>query len=89
MKFTPIAAALGGSLGEEIAGAFRDLYSLYPASLTDWFASLYDPEIGGFYFSCPARDTEGFLPDAENRNDMESIPAGPRRAGDRTMSKTA
>jgi len=66
MKFTPIAAALGGSLGEEIAGAFRDLYSLYPASLTDWFASLYDPEIGGFYFSCPARDTEGFLPDAES-----------------------
>ena len=31
-----------------------------------WYAGLWEPRIGGFYFSNSARDHEGFLPDLES-----------------------
>ena len=59
----------------ELSEAMRELYSLYSDELVDWFASLYDIDIGGFYYSASARDNEKtvwaekeylLLPDAES-----------------------
>lgn len=52
--------------GTEMTEAFKSLYSLYKKSLVLWFADLYDPDIGGFYYSNSARNTMGFLPDVDS-----------------------
>lgn len=52
---------------EEFAAAIRSYYDyICTDNVVDWFADLYDPYIGGFYFSNSARNTEGFLPDIES-----------------------
>ena len=53
-------------LGREIDEAIAELYELYDPRVIDWFAGLWDGEIGGFYYSNSARDYEGFLPDIES-----------------------
>jgi len=52
--------------GKEVVSALKELYSLWDERLYLWLASLYDPKIGGFYFSACARDNEPFLPDIES-----------------------
>ena len=49
-------------------GAFEleQLYSIYDERLYVWFATLWDPQIGGFYFSSSGRDCDAFLPDVES-----------------------
>ncbi len=59
-------ASVKCELGEKTVTALRRLYDVYDEGLYIWYASLYDPEIGGFYFSESGRDTEGFLPDIES-----------------------
>jgi hypothetical protein len=44
----------------------RELLSIYDERIYIWLAGLYDKNIGGFYFSNSARDTDGFLPDIES-----------------------
>ena len=60
--------------GEEIVSALKDLYTIYDDRLITWYAGLYDPKIGGYYYSNSARDNETvehngktykLLPDAE------------------------
>ena len=46
--YKALADAVGGELGERIADAMRDLYSLYTPEMIDWFANLYDPRYGGY-----------------------------------------
>jgi len=53
-------------LGDGAADALIDLFSLSDDSLYIWLANLWDPDIGGFYYSNSARNTEGFLPDIES-----------------------
>lgn len=53
-------------IGREAVDELRDLYSIYDERYYIWIAGLWEPEIGGFYFSNSARDTEGFLPDIES-----------------------
>ena len=48
--------------------ALEELYTLYTDDMIYWFANLYDPETGGFYYSNSARDNIGFLPDLESTN---------------------
>ncbi len=56
-----------GADGEAIAKAIQDYYSVICTdNVISWFANLYDPETGGYYFSNDARNTEGFLPDIES-----------------------
>ena len=43
---------------KEVRKALYELYSLYDVEIVDWVAGLYDPKIGGFYFSNTARDRE-------------------------------
>lgn len=63
-------AALEEAIGEEYSGAviaaMRKLYTLYKPEAVSWLANLYDADIGGFYYSNSARNTEGFLPDIES-----------------------
>ena len=44
--------------GKETAEATEYLYSLYTDGIYKWLASIWDNKIGGFYFSCSARDNE-------------------------------
>ncbi|MBR3805911.1 MAG: hypothetical protein IKJ13_03645 [Clostridia bacterium] len=58
----------GSDSAVAIVEALKDLYTLYSGDMVNWFANLYDPEIGGFYYSMSARDNIGFLPDLESTN---------------------
>jgi len=57
---------LGGD-GAAVTKAAREYYEkVCTDNVISWFANLYDPEVGGYYFSNGARNTPGFLPDAES-----------------------
>lgn len=58
---------------DEVFAELKKLYSLYDDGLISWMANLYDPEIGGFYYSNSARDTVGYLPDVESTGQAFSI----------------
>lgn len=64
--FMKVRDRVGGELGERLTEKIAELYAVYDRRMIKWLAELYDPEIGGFYYSVPARDTEGFLPDIES-----------------------
>lgn len=66
VKWAELEAEVGGELGKNVVSAMKNLYSLYSDDLVYWFANLYDPAIGGFYYSNSARNTDGYLPDAES-----------------------
>ena len=53
---------------KQIRLAFEDCYKdmFGTGDLIEWAANLYDPVIGGFYYSNSARDNDGFLPDIES-----------------------
>lgn len=59
-------AAIEEYLGKENTDALRNFYNLYDEDLYIYIANLYDPAIGGFYYSASGRDTNGFLPDLES-----------------------
>ena len=65
-EWKKVAERIGGELGTSLAEKIAALYAVYDRRMLKWLAELYDPEIGGFYYSAPARDTEGFLPDIES-----------------------
>ena len=53
---------------EGVRAAVKDFYEDFydPEKLIRWWAGLYDPDLGAFYYSNSARDYEGFLPDIES-----------------------
>jgi hypothetical protein len=53
-------------IGKFAALELEQLYSLYDERLYVWLATLWDPQIGGFYFSFSGRDCDAFLPDIES-----------------------
>ncbi len=55
-----------GLISADAIAAMKELYGLFDTDTYMWIASLYDAEIGGFYFSESARDHVGFLPDVES-----------------------
>lgn len=67
-----------GDGGDAIVAALRDLFTVYDVGMVKWIADLYDPAIGGWYYSNSARDnatiTHGgveypLLPDIESTYD--------------------
>ena len=69
--------SLAQTHGEELASAIHELYNYYDGpKIAAWIANLYDPEIGGFYYSRSARDYVGFLPDLESTSQALSILGG-------------
>ena len=53
-------------LDDSVVDSLVNFYTLYGSELYLWLANLYDPDVGGFYYSGSARNTEGFLPDLES-----------------------
>ena len=53
-------------IGKFAAFELEQLYSIYDERLYVWLATLWDPQIGGFYFSSSGRDCDAFLPDIES-----------------------
>jgi len=49
---------------EAVKGFYEEFYD--PEKLIRWWAGLYDPDRGGFYYANSARDNDGFLPDMES-----------------------
>ena len=49
-----------------IVAELKNLYALYTDDVILWFANLYEPNGGGYYFSNSARNTVGYLPDLES-----------------------
>ena len=58
--------AASSVIGKGAVAELKNLLSLYDEGLYILMSELYDHEIGGFYYSLSARDTEGFLPDLES-----------------------
>lgn len=65
---TKLTTALGDDTEkvEEIYAALKSLYTNYNDGVISWFANLYEPSIGGYYYSNSARNTQGFFPDIES-----------------------
>nr|MBE6544707.1 hypothetical protein [Oscillospiraceae bacterium] len=59
-------AAIEAEKGKDVADAIRSLYNLYGTELYYLIANLYDPAVGGFYYSVSGRDNTGYLPDIES-----------------------
>lgn len=53
---------------DDLISALRELYSLYTPELAVWYGNLYDSDLGGFYYSNSAKESQGFLPDIESTN---------------------
>ena len=66
-----------GGDGEAFVAAMKEQYAIHSRKVLEWLAGLYDPNIGGFYYSNSARDNEyaelkdvrcKLLPDIESTN---------------------
>lgn len=66
-----------GANGGKIVEAMQDYYTIFEDKALAWLGSLFDPDIGGFYYSESARDNEmihfngkdyPFMPDIESTN---------------------
>lgn len=57
-----------GGDGREVVKALLEHYSIYNEKILVWLGSLYDTDVGGFYYSKSGRltDDERFLPDIES-----------------------
>ena len=54
------------TVGKDIADELKKTYDLFDETLYIWLAGLWEPSVGGFYYSETARDYDGFLPDIES-----------------------
>ncbi len=52
--------------GQDVSDALRAHYDLYDERFYTWIANLYDPGVGGFYYSNSGLATQGYLPDLES-----------------------
>ena len=66
-----------GGDGKAFVEAMKEQYAIHSRKVLEWLAGLYDPNIGGFYYSNSARDNEyvehngvryALLPDIESTN---------------------
>ncbi|MBO5009775.1 MAG: hypothetical protein J6D20_03630 [Clostridia bacterium] len=65
-KWTLLEKQIGAENGSKTTAALKQLYTIYIEELISWFANLYDPAVGGYYYSNSARNTPGYLPDADS-----------------------
>ena len=64
-----------GGNGKEVVKALGEHYAIYNEGLLRWLGDLYDPKIGGFYYSKSGRHTSDprFLPDIESTNQATNL----------------
>ncbi len=60
-------------LTEDIIDALKVHYSIFSDDAISWFANLYDPDTGGFYYSNSGRDTVQYAPDLESTRQILSF----------------
>jgi len=65
-QWAKLEEKIGGETGRAIVEAFQEMYKIYDHSVVTWFANLYDPGVGGFYYSNSARDNGSYAPDSES-----------------------
>ncbi|MBO5316312.1 MAG: hypothetical protein J6B48_07790 [Clostridia bacterium] len=53
-------------IGNDALYELKKLVDIYDEKMYIWLSGLWEPEIGGFYYSSSARDNDGFLPDLES-----------------------
>ena len=53
-------------ISDDAISKLSRMYGLFDQNLYLWLANLWDSDNGAFYYSCSARDYEGFLPDVES-----------------------
>ncbi len=59
--------ALDAVADDDVVSAFKSIYNYMDGGkIADFFANLWDGEVGGFYYTAGARDNVGFLPDLES-----------------------
>ena len=94
--YKDLAAKVGGEQGKRIAEAIRDMYTLYKPEMIDWFAELYDPTVGGYYYSNGAKDNEkihyqgvsyDLRPDSESTEQALRFISTSGLLGDRTLKE--
>ena len=64
--FENLEAQIGPEYGPAIVQALKEYYDTLNPDVVKWFANLYDPDLGGYYFSNSGRNTPGYLPDLES-----------------------
>lgn len=69
-------AVLEEATSTELVNALKELYGMYSDDMILWLADLYDPAVGGFYYSNSARDTEGYLPDVDSTYQVLALLSG-------------
>ncbi|MBQ8321087.1 MAG: hypothetical protein IJX92_01815 [Clostridia bacterium] len=61
-----LKAKLSEKEAEEVYNALVNHYKIYSDDVISWFANLYEPTEGGWYYSNSGRNTIGYLPDIES-----------------------
>ena len=84
-----LADAIGGKLGEETVEAMKELYDEFSDELIEWFADLYDPSVGAFYYSNSAKVTDGYLPDVESTHQALRFISSSGLGGENVTSLTS
>ncbi len=63
---TAISAISGYLGGDDAVAALKQIYAMFDSDYYLLISHLFDPGVGGFYYSISARDNVGFLPDLES-----------------------
>ena len=56
----------GDEKAKGIVSALKTMYTMYTDDLVEWYANLYDPNLGAWYCTTSGKENEGFLPDIES-----------------------
>jgi len=67
---------VGAEKASAIVQSFRNFYQLFSDDVIYWFANLYDPAVGGYYYSNSGRNTVGYGPDLESTYQALSFMGG-------------
>lgn len=71
-----LARTVGDELAADVIRAMQNCYTLFTDDVIDWFANLYDPVTGGYYYSNSGRNTVGYGPDLESTYQALSFMGG-------------
>ena len=65
-ELEPYFTEADGVIGSGALCELKKLVDIYDEKMYIWLSELWEPRIGGFYYSPSARDNDGFFPDLES-----------------------
>ena len=71
-----MTADMGEEQAEAIYDSLKNCYGIFSDDVISWFANLYDPEAGAYYYSNSGRNTVGYGPDLESTYQALSFMGG-------------